>query len=71
MRAKRIVVNVQTGEQYEEEFEFTETSPPPPPPDPDEELAKAIEAATTLDELKAALLGRLGKAKVAGRLKST
>lgn len=35
-------------------------TPPPPPPDPDAELAKQIGAATTLDELKAALLGKSG-----------
>jgi hypothetical protein len=40
---------------------------PEPEPDPDEELAAAITAATTLDELKNALLGKVGKsAKVKG-----
>lgn len=43
----------------------------PPPPieaDPDAELATAIAAATTLEELKAALLGRLNpNARVKGR----
>lgn len=37
-------------------------------PDPDEALAKTIQAATTLDELKAALLGATGKARAKGRL---
>jgi hypothetical protein len=40
---------------------------PPPQPDPDEELAAAIQAATTLDELKDALLGKFEKAKVKGK----
>ncbi|HBV95782.1 MAG: hypothetical protein JL50_10850 [Peptococcaceae bacterium BICA1-7] len=34
---------------------------PQPEPDPDEELAVAITAATTLDQLKNALLGKVGK----------
>jgi len=42
--------------------------PPPEPPDADAELAAAIQAATTLSELKAALLGQSGKlGKVAGK----
>lgn len=42
----------------------------PLPPDPDVELAKAIQAATTLEELKKALIGTNGnKAKVKGELK--
>lgn len=42
---------------------------PPPPPDADAELAAAISVATTLDELKAALLGNAGRAgRAAGRL---
>lgn len=40
---------------------------PPPPPDSDEELAQAIEAATTLNELKDALLGRIRGVKVKGK----
>jgi len=31
VRAKRIIYDVKTGEQREEEFDFT---PPPPPPEP-------------------------------------
>jgi hypothetical protein len=42
-------------------------TPKPSPPDPDEELAAAIQAATTLDELKDALLGKFEKAKVKGK----
>ena len=39
-----------------------------PPPDPDAELAAAIGAAATLDELKAALLGTAGRqGRVRGR----
>lgn len=42
----------------------------PVPPDPDAELAAAIQAATTLTELKAALLGSGGKtARVKGKIK--
>jgi len=36
-------------------------TPLPEPLDPDEELAAAITASTTLDELKTALLGKMGK----------
>lgn len=36
-------------------------TPLPDLPDPDEELAAAIVAATSLDELKNALLGKVGK----------
>lgn len=40
----------------------------PPEPDPDAELESAIDAATTLQELKDALLGRAGKAgKIKGK----
>lgn len=45
----------------------TDPTPPPPPPDPDEELAAAIQDAATLDELKAALLGKSTPAAVRGR----
>lgn len=62
-RVKRLVINVATGEQYEEEVDIELPAPPPPLTDPDEELAKAVEVATTLDELKAALLRRFKKAK--------
>lgn len=41
--------------------------PPDPPPDPDAELASAIEGASTLAELKDALLGNLSQGRVAGR----
>jgi hypothetical protein len=52
------------------EFQVIMEAQPKPPtaPDPDEELAAAITAATTLDQLKNALLGKLGKsAKVKGK----
>lgn len=42
-------------------------TPPPPPADPNVELEQAITAATTLEELKAALLGKTRSAKAAGR----
>lgn len=35
--------------------------PPPPPADPQAEFAAAVEAATTIAELKAALLGTSGR----------
>lgn len=42
--------------------------PPPPPPDLQAEQELAIAAATTLDDLKTALLGTAGKAdRAAGR----
>lgn len=41
--------------------------PGPPPPDPDEELRLAIEGASSLTELKAALLGNTRAAAVKGR----
>lgn len=41
----------------------------PEPPDPDAELATAIQNATTLDELKTALIGGNGKASAKGRIK--
>lgn len=56
-----------SGEMVERLAE--ELVPPPLPPDPDDELANAITAATTLEELKSALLGKFGKAKVAGKSK--
>lgn len=42
-------------------------TPPDPPPDPDDELRAAIEGATSLNELKAALLGTNRPARVASR----
>lgn len=42
-------------------------TPPEPPIDPDGELSAAISAATTLAELKAALLGQRSEAAVKGR----
>jgi hypothetical protein len=41
----------------------------PAEPDPDEELANAITNATTLDELKSALLGSGNVARVKGKMK--
>ncbi len=46
-------------------------TPPAPPPDPNEELAAAIQAAGTLEELKAALLGQVRKGAAAARHVST
>lgn len=41
--------------------------PPPPGPTPDDELAEAIRAATSLAQLKAALLGPDGSGRVRAR----
>ena len=50
------------------EVESRKPAPVPPPrPDPDVELANAIEAATDLASLKAALLGNKGAGMVKGR----
>ena len=43
--------------------------PPSPPPDPNEELRQAIAAASSWQQLQAALLGAGGVAVVAGRAK--
>jgi hypothetical protein len=60
--AKRIVLDVSTGKQREEEFEFV---PPPPPTIASPEVVRAkvvelIQTATTVDDLKRALLLQLG-----------
>ena len=47
--------------------QLTTEPAPPAPPDPQTELDAAIAAATTLDELKAALLGQGNAGRVAGR----
>ena len=64
--AKRVVLDVSTGEQREEEFEFV-----PPPPlstaSPEAVRAKVVElirTATDLDDLKRALLLQLGELKL-------
>lgn len=60
------------GTQQEERTQTeldAEWSARPVPPDPDEELAAAIQAATTLDGLKAALLGNGKLARVKGKMK--
>lgn len=41
--------------------------PPPPPPDPDAEFRAALEAATTVAGIKAALLGKTGPGAQARR----
>lgn len=54
----------------DDEFDqYLESLPKPIIPDPDEELAEAITNATTLPELKAALLGNGTLARVKGRAK--
>lgn len=49
--------------------DWTDPEAPPPPPDPHDELRDRIAAATTLEELQAALLGTQpdAGARVAGR----
>lgn len=47
--------------------EAHDPAPPPAPPDPDAELAAAIEAATDVEELKAALLGLARPGRVRAR----
>jgi hypothetical protein len=65
--AKRIVLDVSTGKQWEEEFEFV---PPPPPPttaSPEMVRTKVVELirnATSVDDLKRALLLQLGELKL-------
>jgi hypothetical protein len=61
--AKRIVMDISTGEQHEEEFELI---PPPTPPTARPEVVRAravemIRSATSLDDLKRALLLYLGE----------
>jgi len=50
-----------TQEQVNAIVAVHDTALLPPQLDPDEELAAAITAATTLDQLKNALLGKVGK----------
>jgi hypothetical protein len=61
--ATRIVLDVNTGEQMEEEFEFV---PPATPPTAGPEVARTrvvelIRSAATVDDLKRALLLHLGE----------
>jgi len=67
MIATRVVINTKTGEQRLEEFEFTPTETTEPEViDKSIELANEISKAKTLEELKSALLGANGIAKVEG-----
>lgn len=65
--ARRAVLDVSTGEIREEEFEF---DPPPPPPttvNPEVVRAKMVDlirTATSVDDLKRALLLQLGELKL-------
>jgi hypothetical protein len=64
--AKRIVLDVSTGEQREEEFEF---APPPPPMEASPQVVRAkvvelVQTATSLDDLKRAMLLHLGELKL-------
>jgi hypothetical protein len=64
--AKRIVLDMNTGMQREEEFEFV---PPPPPTTASPEVVRTkvvelIRSATTVDALKRALLLHLGELKL-------
>lgn len=49
------------------ESRLVRPTPVPAPLDPDDELASAIEAATTLTQLKDALLGKMRPARVRAR----
>lgn len=63
-----VVVSIAHEEVNGTITEVLTTEPaPPPPPDPDAELAAAIAAATTLEELKAALLGQGNNSAVRGK----
>ena len=65
MIAERVVIDIKTGAQRREEFEFTPTETKESEiVGSNPELASAISKATTLEELKAALLGTNGIAKV-------
>jgi hypothetical protein len=64
--AKRIVLDLSTGIQREEEFEFI---PPPPPTEASPRAVRAkvvelIQTATSVDDLKRALLLQLGELKL-------
>ena len=64
--AKRIVLDVSTGKQREEEFEFV---PPPPTTTASPEVVRAkvvklVRTATSVDDLKRALLLHLGELKL-------
>jgi hypothetical protein len=64
--AKRIVLDVSTGMQREEEFEFV---PPPLPTEASPEVIRTkvvelIQTATTVDDLKRALLLHLGELRL-------
>jgi hypothetical protein len=65
--ARRIVLNVSTGEQREEEFEFVPSPPPPTGASPEAVRVKVVEliqTATSVDDLKRALLLQLGELKL-------
>lgn len=74
---ERVVVDCITGVQHREVLTAAEAEAftawqaaimaLPAPPDPAAELAAAIEAADSLEELKAALLGKLRPARVDAR----
>jgi hypothetical protein len=64
---RRIVLNVSTGEQREEEFEFVPSPPPPTVASPEAVRVKVVEliqTATSVDDLKRALLLQLGELKL-------
>jgi hypothetical protein len=65
--AKRIVLDVSTGEQWEEEFESVPSPPPPTTASPEMVRTKVVELirnATSVDDLKRALLLQLGELKL-------
>lgn len=78
---RKLIINCATGERTECDLTPTEEAAretmrlewetqraaAAAAPDPDAELQTAIKGAGTLDELKAALLGKLSKGRAAGR----
>jgi hypothetical protein len=65
--AKRVVLDVSTGKQWEEEFEFIPSPPPPTTVSPETVRTKVVELirnAATVDDLKSALLLQLGELKL-------
>jgi hypothetical protein len=65
--AKRVVLDVRMGKLWEEEFEFIPSPPPPTTASPEMVRAKVVEliwAATSVDDLKRALLLQLGELKL-------
>jgi hypothetical protein len=61
--ARRVVLDVSTGEVREEEFEFVPLPSTPTMVNP-QKVVELIRSATTVDDLKRALLLHLGELKL-------